>query len=173
MSDKKNKILTTALRLFANHGYDAVSTAKIAKRSRVSEALIFKHYKNKISLLDAVVSEGQEKFKLKFADIILEQKPQILVSKYIDLAFKIRDQELNHWKLAYKLRTDPIYKVNIYNKPILEALSKAFKAMKIKDHTIEAQLLMHTIDGIFINLISGELKNKTKLKTQLKKKYKL
>lgn len=173
METKKEKILHTALQLFASYSYDSISTARIAKRARVSEALIFKHYRTKISLLDAVVENGQEKFKKLAADIVLESDPKKLISKYIDLPFKIRGSELDIWKLEYKLRMNPTMKVNTYSKPIHDSLSNAFANLKIPNPKIEAQLLMHTMDGILVNIISGEIKNKTKLKAQLKNKYKL
>lgn len=173
MANKKEKILISALQLFANYGYEPVSTARIAKRARVSEALIFKHYRTKITLLDAVVSNGQEKFKTMLADVVLESNPKKLIAKYIDIPFKIKGSELDIWKLEYKLRMNPTVNVNTYQKPLFNALSTAFENLKVKNPKIEAQLLMHTIDGVLVNLISGELKNKTKLKSQLKNKYKL
>lgn len=173
MTDKKEKILISALQLFANYGYEAVSTARIAKRARVSEALIFKHYRTKILLLDAVVSNGQEKFKTVVTEVVLEAKPKKLIAKYIDMPFKIKGSELDLWKLEYKLRMNPTVNVNTYQKPLFNALSNAFANLKVKNPKIEAQLLMYTVDGILVNVISGEMKNKTKLKSQLKNKYKI
>ena len=173
MNTKKEKILNTALKLFATYSYESVSTARIANRARVSEALIFKHYRTKIALLDAVVANGQEQFRDFAADIVLESKPKKLIAKYIDFPFKINGSELDLWKLEYKLRMNPTISVNTYNKPIHDALSTAFTNLKIRNPKIEAQLLMHTIDGILVNIISDEMKNKTKLRIQLKNKYKI
>ena len=38
----KKKVLTTALKLFANNGFHATTTAKIAKQAGVSEGMISK-----------------------------------------------------------------------------------------------------------------------------------
>ncbi len=173
MTDKKKKILKTALNLFANFGYESVSTAKIAKRARVSEALIFKHYRSKIQLLDAVVLYGQEGFKELVTNIVLEENPKTRITKYIDLAFKIRNEDLLLWKLEYKLRLNPTVTINTFQKPIHTTLSDAFQTLKFKNPKIEAQLLMYTIDGFMVNVLSGEMENSTKLKSQLKNKYSL
>lgn len=173
MLSKKEKILNTALQLFANYGYESISTARIAKRARVSEALIFKHFRTKIALLNAVVDNGQEKFKSLASDIVLETDPKKLLKAYIDLPFKLKGSELYLWKLEYKLRVNPTIKVNTYSKPIYDALVKAMTGLKIANPKIEARLLMYTIDGILINIISGEIKNKLKVKSQLKNKYKI
>lgn len=173
MTEKKEKILKTALSLFANYGYESVSTAKIAKRARVSESLIFKHYRTKISLLDAVVAYGQEGFKKMISNIIFEENPKTTLLKYIDLAFKMEDTELLLWKLEYKLRLNPTIKINTFKKPVHTTLSEAFQNLKFKNPKIEAQLLMYIIDGLMLNILSGEIINKTKVKAQLKNKYSL
>lgn len=173
MTEKKEKILKTALNLFATFGYESVSTARIAKRARVSEALIFKHYRTKIMLLDTVVNYGQEGFKEIVTDIVLETNPKKRIIKYIDLAFKIGDKDLLLWKLEYKLRLNPTITINTFQKPIHTALSEAFQSLKFKNPKIEAQLLMYTIDGFLVNVLSGEMTNSTKLKSQLKNKYSL
>ena len=47
---KKQKIIKEAIRLFAERGYDATTTLKIAELSHVTEPLIFYHFKNKDGL---------------------------------------------------------------------------------------------------------------------------
>ena len=54
MTNKKEKILLTALELFANEGFKSVTTSKIAKEAGVSEGLIFRHFENKKGLLNAL-----------------------------------------------------------------------------------------------------------------------
>ncbi|MEJ6750428.1 MAG: helix-turn-helix domain-containing protein, partial [Bacteroidia bacterium] len=44
MTDKQVAILQTALELFSNKGFYAVSTNLIAKEAGVSEGLIFRHF---------------------------------------------------------------------------------------------------------------------------------
>jgi AcrR family transcriptional regulator len=51
MTEKKELILQTALRLFSEQGYEATPTNRIAKEAGVSEGLIFRHFENKEGLL--------------------------------------------------------------------------------------------------------------------------
>lgn len=46
-----NSIVNTAIKLFAASGYSATTTSQIAKEAGVSEAIIFKYFKNKENLL--------------------------------------------------------------------------------------------------------------------------
>ena len=47
----KKKVLQTALNLFANYGFHATTTAKIAKQAGISEGTIYKYFKSKDDLL--------------------------------------------------------------------------------------------------------------------------
>jgi AcrR family transcriptional regulator len=54
-TEKQQKIVETAIQLFAEKGYANTSTAEIAKASGVSEGTIFKHYGTKDKLLLSVI----------------------------------------------------------------------------------------------------------------------
>lgn len=60
VSTKKEKtkqaIMDTAINLFSSLGYNATTTALIAKEAQVSEAIIFKYFKNKETLLKEISS---------------------------------------------------------------------------------------------------------------------
>ena len=47
MSDTKEKILITALRLFSSDGLEAVSVSDIAGELGITKGALYKHYKNK------------------------------------------------------------------------------------------------------------------------------
>lgn len=52
----KQKVILAAIELFAQNGYNNVATAKIAQRAGVSEATLFKYFKTKKTLLDAIIA---------------------------------------------------------------------------------------------------------------------
>lgn len=55
MSDTKENILTTALSLFAQKGYEAVSVSMIAGELGVTKGALYKHYKNKRDIFNSIV----------------------------------------------------------------------------------------------------------------------
>ncbi|WP_407894316.1 TetR/AcrR family transcriptional regulator [Lacticaseibacillus sp. N501-2] len=55
LSPKQQAVLAASLELFAQKGYDATSTADIAHRAGVSEGTIFKRFRTKEGLLQAVL----------------------------------------------------------------------------------------------------------------------
>lgn len=56
-SDSKSRIIESAIDAFAKNGFNGSSTAQIAEAAEVSEALLFKYYKSKKKLLEAVLYE--------------------------------------------------------------------------------------------------------------------
>lgn len=54
MADTKENILITALRLFAQDGYEAVSVSKIAGELGMTKGALYKHYKNKRDIFDSI-----------------------------------------------------------------------------------------------------------------------
>ncbi len=55
MADTKEKILLTALQLFARDGYEAVSVRNIAEELGITKGALYRHYKNKRDIFDSIV----------------------------------------------------------------------------------------------------------------------
>ena len=55
MGDTKEKILLTALQLFARDGYEAVSVRNIAEELGMTKGALYRHYKNKRDIFDSIV----------------------------------------------------------------------------------------------------------------------
>lgn len=57
MKNTEQKILEAATKLFSDIGYNGVSTKKIAELAGVNEITIFRHFKSKSNLLQAVIKD--------------------------------------------------------------------------------------------------------------------
>lgn len=55
MGDTKEKILLTALQLFARDGYEAVSVRNIAEELGMTKGALYRHYKNKRDIFGSIV----------------------------------------------------------------------------------------------------------------------
>lgn len=68
----KERIVSEAARLFANKGYGAVNVAEIAKAVGIKAPSLYKHYKNKQEIFDAVVSEMNHRYEKNMAAMQLD-----------------------------------------------------------------------------------------------------
>ena len=70
---RREQILETALKLFAERGFDATSTRQIAKEVGVAEGLIFHYFPTKASLLTAILEdrlEGRRAFRTRLRPLL-------------------------------------------------------------------------------------------------------
>ena len=55
MKTTKEEILMTSLRLFAERGFDAVSTSMIASELGITKGALYRHYESKQAVFDAII----------------------------------------------------------------------------------------------------------------------
>ena len=70
---RREQILKTALKLFAERGFDATSTRQIAKEAGIAEGLIFHYFPTKASLLTAILEdrlEGRRAFRTRLRPLL-------------------------------------------------------------------------------------------------------
>jgi AcrR family transcriptional regulator len=80
--DTKENILQTALRLFAQDGYEAVSVSEIAVELGMTKGALYKHYKNKKDIFDCIVervyaTDSERSKSYKVPDRIIDEAPQL------------------------------------------------------------------------------------------------
>jgi AcrR family transcriptional regulator len=71
-ADRRDAILTVALRVFAEHGFDKTKVEWIAQQSDISQALIYRHFPTKSHLYRGVlrrVLEGQDRAFVAFGQL--------------------------------------------------------------------------------------------------------
>ena len=91
--EKKQAILKTAARLFANQGFDGTTTAQIAREARVTEPLIFYHFKGKDELFTRITESMFAEYLSRLD--MLEQNPDSpfrQIQKLIELQFDIVEE---------------------------------------------------------------------------------
>lgn len=171
MTEKQQKIINTALVLFATEGFNAVSTSKIAKTAGVSEGLIFKHFENKQGLLDAITKDAELKISQVFTPILFESDPKEIIKKTIALPFNVNEKDYNFWRLQFKLKWETNYHNPDKMKPVLAQLEQAFQALGYKEPAKEAMLLNQIIESISTGILRDGLNSQAFMQEFLTQKY--
>ena len=60
VDERRRQLLEQATQLFATHGYDELSMAKIAREAGVSKPLLYHYFPNKRELFEAVLGQAAE-----------------------------------------------------------------------------------------------------------------
>ncbi len=171
MTDKKENILKAALELFANEGYNAVSTNAIAKKAGVSEGLIFRHFENKNALLQAIIGIAEEKIKLIFMPILVNENPKEVIHGCIELPFTIDTTEYDFWRLQFKLKWETAYQNEAKMQPLIEKLIWAFTTLNYENPILEAKFLEQIIESISIGILRNGKDSQLDYQSFLIKKY--
>ena len=172
MTDKQEKILDAALELFANEGYAATPTSKIAKKAGVSEGLIFRHFENKQGLLDALIKEAEVRLGEMFGPILFEPDPNLVIRRTIELPFReVVNKEIDFWKLQFILKWQPEYNNPDKMKPLIDKLTVAFTALKYDEPGNEAELLNHIIESVSAEILKGNMEQSSSFKDFLLRRY--
>lgn len=150
MTNKQKAILEAAQKLFAEEGFHATSTAKVAKEAHVSEGLIFRHFQNKEGLLHAILKEGEKQLSALIADILLASNPKEIIGKTLDLAINIiqSEEDALFWKLQYKIKWETEQYQPEKMLPLHRILTFAFTELKYHAPQKEAELILLLLDGI-------------------------
>lgn len=173
MTEKQQNIINSGLKLFATEGYDSTSTIAIAKDAGVSEGLIFRHFKNKEGLLEAIIGIGLSKANSYFESVIGIIEPGERIKTALSLPFNVDTGEYNSWRLTYALK----WQRGVYESPLFEvfqtSLAEAFSELGYDDPDAEAKLVEVFIDGMATEILLKDGTNAAPLLETILKKYKL
>jgi len=172
MTAKKQRIIQSALKLFAQNGIQATSAAMIAKDAEVSDALIFRHFKSMDGLLAEIIEDAEKKVGEMFIDVLMEEDPKLVIKKTLEIPFgDFSKEEIEYWRFQFKLKWELKTYDNSKMQPLQNKLAKAFKALKYKNPKLEAEYFIHFLDGLTSAVIRDVLPEQKKMKNFLLKKY--
>jgi len=85
----KDKVIQSAIKLFAKKGFDATSMREIAERAGVTKPMIYYHYRNKEDLYFSLLDEYLSKFIQKVDGVFsLPISPQEKIQSFVELYIK-------------------------------------------------------------------------------------
>ncbi len=172
---RKEKILQTALQLFATKGYLDSSTKEIAAQAGVSEALIFKHFGNKDALLAHIVKSGYRKVLMQHKGMMTYKGAKDFLRNMVLLPSQLVAEEPLFWKLQERLSHHSFSKSQheLFIKPVQPIVHRAFVELGFKNPELETQFLLLVIDMLWKKEACGDIENAAELASLIEKKYDL
>ncbi|MGE9940136.1 TetR/AcrR family transcriptional regulator [Bariatricus sp. SGI.161] len=102
MVDTREKILMTALQLFAKDGYEAVSVRTIAEELDMTKGALYRHYKNKRDIFDCIVErmiqiDAQRAREYHMPDEAYDTKPDVYENTTLQSIQKYTVEQFRFW----------------------------------------------------------------------------
>lgn len=135
--NSKQKILNSAIKLFANKGFDAVSVREICKDAGVNLCMISYYFGGKKELYKAIIDnliEKQTQYANTFLDLSIEPKT-LAKQEQIDLLLLILDKFVDFFyskissDLILLLLKEQQNSENNFNSPVFNYLRKVISAV--------------------------------------------
>ncbi len=102
MTSTKDKILKIALHLFAQSGFDAVSTSQIADALSITKGALYRHFESKQAIFDAILSKMEQNDKEK-SDVnnvpaqSLDKTPNAYQKVSLENVFRFSLEMFRYW----------------------------------------------------------------------------
>lgn len=160
MSNKKNKVIEVATKLFAEKGFENTSMANICLEANVSKGLVYHHFKSKESILIEIFTSVTNKMIEMNSKSKSSQEPKLQLVQLIETIFS----QLEHDKLFFQLNlnimfqpsTRQILKEQIEKRAaiLFNSVTNIFDQISTKKSTILSYMFIAEIDGIALNYLS-------------------
>lgn len=152
-AESREKILSSALELFAERGFSATSVRSLAERAGVSLGLLYNYFDGKLDLLRAIFARGSEEVDETFAAAEAAAPSESLMV-LVRAAFETVRRNRQFWKLSYQLRMQADVLADIG--PEIAARGAAIRSRieellvqtGARDASLRATLLFAAIDGV-------------------------
>ncbi len=138
----KEKILDAALTLFAENGYDGTSVEQIAKIVGIKAPSLYKHYKGKEDILNALIDSSETRYEEMFGSEKNTGKIPDSPEEFIKMTMG---------RIIFTMRDPVIRKTRMF------LVQEQFRNERISEVTT-----MHQLDGIqrmFAKIIKGMMDN--------------
>lgn len=97
----REKILKVADRIFRTEGLSQVTTRRIAAELEITPMAIYRHFKNKDALIQALVDSGFELWERRLAAAITKKKPYQRLVKALRAYREFAVEERRYFELMY------------------------------------------------------------------------
>lgn len=169
-------LLHTALRLFAEKGYDKTSIRNIASAADVSLGLLYNYFRSKEELLLEIFRRGNADIFASFNAEGLEKENRI--ERHIRQTVKLLKEKRDFWRLLHSLRLQNqvvqqlLQEINTQVQSIEARIKANLVEAGFPFPDLEAKLLFASIDGMANHFLLQESYPIDDVATLLIMKYK-
>jgi AcrR family transcriptional regulator len=163
LSEKEQRILESAIRIFSEKGFSATTTSEIAKSANVAEGTIFRYFKTKKDILRGILIQA---INVVSGSLVLDPVEKILLaSDEKDLRVILKELLFDRMKLVDKffpmarvIITEALYHEDVRDAIYQSIIKKAEKTFKIShQNMLEKGMIREDIEvgPLFRNILGN------------------
>jgi AcrR family transcriptional regulator len=176
-TNQRERIVKTALKLFADRGYASTPVSLIARKAKVSQGLMYNFFKSKDELLMEIMSRGFEDIKRSMQPYTGKIKPRDAIAAHVRQTFLIIDKHKEFWRLLHTIRLqgEVAKAMRITFGEIVRQVTRTFRdvfaQLGFRKPDLEAMLFLSQIDGLVILYLQDPATPIKQLSEQLIHRY--
>ncbi|MDC1105555.1 TetR/AcrR family transcriptional regulator [Prolixibacteraceae bacterium] len=157
MSDKREKVIEVASKLFSENGFDNTSINSICSNAGVSKGLVFHHFKNKDDLLKAVFADSAN--AISQFNQNKEYLPKELLIEVLNDFFRRLQYEKGNFKLSINISVQSSSRLILQDLIVGRSIKVQafiqgiFEKMGIQNSQVKSYLFLAELDGIAMNYL--------------------
>lgn len=155
------RILESALELFAERGYGSTSVKAIAQHAGVSQGLMYNYFPSKADLLREIFLAGLRDVQASWREVP-EGDPLDSLRSLLDESFRLVAEHASFWRLFYALRSQRAVTAELseelgaWSALIHERLERYCRELGLARPEVEARVLFAFIDGVSQHLVMDD-----------------
>ena len=152
--ESRERIVGTALTLFAKHGFERTSIRMIAREAGISQGLMYNYYAGKDELLRAIYARTLTSVRASFEQRSLEASPADRIEALIRGSLAAPGRNLEFWKLTYALRMTPgvlqgsAEEIRSWSEWLRREIEVVLEAARVPNVAAETAVLFGVLDGV-------------------------
>lgn len=149
----RQRILDSALRLFARHGYAGTSVRMMAREAGISLGLLYNYYEGKEAVLRAIIDAHMADLEESLGRARGGATPHDRIESLVRAAFEHVRRNIPFWRLTYQLRMEPDLVrdlseiVRAWPEAVRRRLEALLRSAGVPSPHTQARLLFATLDG--------------------------
>jgi AcrR family transcriptional regulator len=152
-AESEEKIVQTALELFARRGFVNTSVRMLAEEAGISQGLLYNYFESKQALLHAIFERSMAQVQEGFVAAATVAEPAQALAALIHSAFATVRDNAAFWRLTYQIRMQPEVvtglgdQVGAWSEAIRSRIEDLLQGAGTPAAPLRARLLFAAIDG--------------------------
>jgi len=157
--NKKEAIMETAMKLFAENGFSGVSVSRLAKESGISKGLLYNYFDSKEALLKEIIIEGVNRMISPLGELKSQKITRAKIIRLVDINFGTMKTDRKYWQLYVSVISQPKVMELVKDDfmkiitPFIGMVSEYFRDKGVSNPVAYSFLIGSLLDGIAIDYL--------------------